>query len=98
MKIRSNLKQFHPSSEMKCLTKDRPDLVVIQRGYGNNSIFAIHNMTENKINYSINENFNEYLVEKNVVFKDFLSGEHYSNLNFLLEPFEVLWIGIERND
>jgi len=41
---------------MKCLSKGRSDIVVIKRGKGPNSVFAIHNMTENKINYQLNDN------------------------------------------
>ena len=94
MIIRSKLKSFHPSSEMKCLTKDRQDIVAIKRSEGQESIFAIHNITENKLNFSINDNqFKNYLKEE-IVFKDYLTGKKYSNLNFVLDPFQVLWIGI----
>ena len=94
MIIRSKLKSFHPSSEMKCLTKDRQDIVAIKRSEGQESIFAIHNITENKLNFSINDNhFKNYLKEE-IVFKDYLTGKKYSNLNFVLNPFQVLWIGI----
>ena len=34
MDVRSELKQFHPCSEMKCLSKGRSDIVVIKRGKG----------------------------------------------------------------
>ena len=56
MKTRSKLISFHPSSKMKCLSKDRSDIIVIQRGEGLNTLIAIHNFTENKLNYSININ------------------------------------------
>ena len=45
MDVRSKLKQFHPCSQMKCLSKDRSDIVVIKRSKGPESVFAIHNMT-----------------------------------------------------
>jgi len=56
MDVRSELKQFHPCSQMKCLSKGRSDIVVIKRGKGPESVYAIHNMTENKINYQLNDN------------------------------------------
>ncbi len=93
MKIRSELKPFHPSSDMKCLTKDRPDVVTIQRSSGDNSIFAIHNITENKINYSINKDFINPSLNKEILLKDYLCGKEYNNLNIVLEPFQVVWIG-----
>ena len=40
---------------MKCLSKGRSDIVVIKRGNGSEAVFAIHNMTENKINYQLND-------------------------------------------
>ena len=76
MKIRSTIKAFHPSAEMKCLTKGRIDIVAIQRGDEKNSIFAIHNMTDNKLDFSINDS----LKDESTYF-DYLSGKEYFNLN-----------------
>jgi len=96
MKIRSKIKSFHPSAEMKCLTKDRRDIIAIKRGSENSSIFAIHNITENKLDFSINSPITTSF--KDVIsYYDFLSGKEYSNLNLVLEPFQVLWIGV-KND
>ena len=95
MKIRSNIKSFHPSAEMKCLTKGRRDVIAIQRGVKNNSIYAIHNITGNKLDFSINDSLNHSL-EDVFSYYDYLSGKEYSNLNFVLEPFQVLWIGINK--
>ena len=69
---------------MKCLSKGRSDIVVIKRGKGPESVFAIHNMTENKINYQLNDNdFNTY---------DFLTSTKYNCKNISLEPFRVIWL------
>ena len=85
MDVRSELKQFHPCSQMKCLSKGRSDIVVIKRGIGPGSVFAIHNMTENKINYQLNDNdFN---------MKDFLASTKYNWKNISLDPFQVIWLG-----
>ncbi len=95
MKIRSSLISFHPSSEMKCLSKNRSDIIVIQRGKGMNTLIAIHNFTENKLNYSINDDkYNDYR-DDGLFFKDYLSGKIFNNLNFVLNPFDVLWIGLD---
>ena len=93
MQTRSKSKAFHPSSEMACLSKDRSDVVVIKRKSGNDFILAIHNITENKLNFSINipEIINSQKVNE---FKDYLSGKKYNNLNIVLDPFQVVWIGI----
>ncbi len=94
MEIRSILDSFHPSSQMECLTKDRSDLVAIKRGKNRKIILAIHNFTENKLNYKINDL--EFLnsISSNVDLKDYLSGKRYSNLSIVLDPFQVLWIGL----
>ncbi len=94
MEIRSILDSFHPSSQMECLTKDRSDLVAIKRGKNRKIILAIHNFTENKLNYKINDL--EFLnsISTNVDLKDYLSGKRYSNLSIVLDPFQVLWIGL----
>ena len=34
MDVRASLPQFHPQSEMECLSKNRSDIVVIKRGIG----------------------------------------------------------------
>jgi len=91
MKIRSKIKSFHPSAEMKCLTKSRSDIIAIKRGVENSSIFAIHNITDNKLNFSIDDSLN--FSEEVFNYCDYLSGKEYNNLNFVLDPFQVLWIG-----
>jgi len=92
MKIRSKIKAFHPSSEMKCLTKGRRDIIAIKRGVENNTIIAIHNITDNKLDFSIEDYLNSSL-EDVFTYCDYLSGKEYSNLNLVLDPFQVLWIG-----
>ncbi len=95
MKTRSKLKSFHPSSSMRCLSNDRSDLIAIKRGEGSNALIAIHNFTENKLDYSINTNEFNKNKENYSSFKDYLSGRIYKNLNFVLHPFDVLWIGLD---
>jgi len=92
MKIRSKIKSFHPSAEMKSLTKGRRDIVAIHRGVENSSIIAIHNLTDNKLDFSINDCLN-FSSNPLCTYHDFLSGKEYDNLNFVLDPFQVLWIG-----
>ena len=94
MKIRSSLKAFHPSSKMLSLSKNRSDLIVIRRGEGLNSIWAIHNITDNKLNYLLDDPEILDSIDFNLYFKDYLTGNKYSNLNITLKPFQVIWIGI----
>jgi len=92
MKVRSELKQFHPSSSMECLSKGRSDIVVIKRGKGPESVFAIHNMTENKINYQLNDNDLPKIIDNDFNTHDFLSSTKYNCKNISLDPFQVIWL------
>ena len=93
MDVRSESKQFHPCSEMKCLSKGRSDIVVIKRGKGPESVFAIHNMTENKINYQLNDNDLTEKIDNDFNMRDFLTSTKYNCKNISLDPFQVVWLG-----
>ncbi len=92
MDVRSELKQFHPCSEMKCLSKGRSDIVVIKRSKGPESVFAIHNMTENKINYQLNDNDLPKIIDNDFNTQDFLTSTKYNWKNISLDPFQVIWL------
>jgi len=93
MDVRSELKQFHPCSEMKCLSRGRSDIVVIKRSKGPESVFAIHNMTENKINYQLNDNDLPEIIDNDFNMRDFLNSTKYNWKNISLDPFQVIWLG-----
>jgi len=92
MDVRSQSKQFHPCSEMKCLSKGRSDIVVIKRSKGPESVFAIHNMTENKINYQLNDNDLPKIIDNDFNTHDFLTSTKYNCKNISLDPFQVIWL------
>jgi len=92
MDVRSELNQFHPCSQMKCLSKGRSDIVVIKRGKGTESVFAIHNMTENKINYQLNDNDLPKIIDNDFNTHDFLTSSKYNCKNISLDPFQVIWL------
>ncbi len=92
MDVRSELKQFHPCSEMKCLSKGRSDIVVIKRSKGPDSVFAIHNMTENKINYQLNDSDLPKIIGNDFNTQDFLTSTKYNCKNISLDPFQVIWL------
>jgi len=92
MDVRSELKQFHPCSQMKCLSRGRSDIVVIKRGKGPESVFAIHNMTENKINYQLNDNDLPKIIDNDFNTHDFLTSTKYNCKNISLDPFQVIWL------
>ncbi|AIQ94945.1 sugar phosphorylase [Prochlorococcus sp. MIT 0604] len=92
MDVRSKLEQFNPCSEMKCLSKGRSDIVVIKRGKGSESVFAIHNMTENKINYQLNDNDLPKIIDNDFNTHDFLTSTKYNCKNISLDAFQVIWL------
>ena len=94
MDLRSKLKQFHPRSEMKCLTKGRSDIVVIKRGLGKHAVFTMHNMTENKINFQLNDNELSEFINNEFTMIDYLTSNKYKWKNLSLDPFQVIWLGI----
>ena len=98
MDVRSKLRQFHPSSKMECLSKDRSDIVVVKRGEGTNSIFTIHNMTDYKINYQLKNKEVSELINDDFDMNDYLTSNKYNPNNISLDPFQVIWLGVLRND
>ncbi len=98
MDVRSQLPQFHPQSQMECLSKNRADIVVIKRGIGSKAVFIIHNMTENKINYRfIDFEFNK-LIKNDLNMQDYLTSNKYNSNNIELDPFQVIWLGFLIDD
>jgi sucrose phosphorylase len=75
------------------LSKGRSDIVVIKRGKGLESVFAIHNMTENKINYQLNDNDLPGIIDNDFNMRDFLTSNKYNWKNISLDPFQVIWLG-----
>ena len=60
---------------------------------GSGSVFAIHNMTENKINYQLNDNDLIELKDNNLNMHDFITSTKYNSKNISLNPFQVIWLG-----
>ena len=98
MNIRSTLKQFHPISEMECLTQGRSDIVVIKRSSGVNSVFAVHNMTENKINFQLIDDELPVLIKNDLNMQDYLTSKKYNSKNIILDPFQVVWLSSLKYD
>ncbi len=98
MDVRAKLPQFHPQSQMECLSKSRSDIVVIKRGIGSKAIFTIHNMTENKINYRFMDYEFNKLIKNDLNMQDYLTTNKYNSNNIELDPFQVIWLGFLIDD
>ena len=92
MDVRSRLKQFHPGSQMECLSNGRSDIVVIKRGKGKESVYTIHNITENKITYQLNDKDLLELNTNELNMCDLLTSNKYNLKNISLDPFKVIWL------
>ena len=92
MNVRSNLKQFHPASQMECLSYGRSDIVVIKRGKGLESVYTIHNITDYKINYQLYDQDLPEINTNNLSMRDLLTSNKYNCKNIRLDPFQVIWL------
>ena len=90
--IRSEEISFHPDSSMKCLSKGRSDIVIIRRGDKDQSIWAIHNMTNMRLSISIKENLKIKTDNNSFKFKDCLNNEILTESKLELSPYNVKWL------
>ncbi len=91
MLIRRKLKAFHPDQSMDCLSNGRSDIVIIHRGKGDDSLWAIHNMTSSKLCFSLRDELN-LKTEQDFVWKDYLEDNIFSINRIELEPYSVKWL------
>ena len=98
MDVRAKIPQFHPDSQMECLSISRGDIVVIKRGIGPKAVFTIHNMTDNKINYRLSDYELSNLIKNDLNMKDYLTSNKYNSNNIELDPFQVIWLGFLIDD
>ena len=49
-------------------------------------------MTENKINYQLNDSDLPKIIDHNFNTQDFLTSTKYSWKNISLDPFQVIWL------
>ncbi len=93
MSIRGKLKAFHPDSPMLLLSSDRTDLIIICRGLGFESVWAIHNMTSNQVNFCLNDLFKDDTLKANsYLWEDCLNKQTINSVNMILKPYDVCWL------
>ncbi len=91
MAVRRSLKAFHPEEPMKCLSKGRSDIVIIARGKGDYKVWAVHNMTKQKLSFSLPDNI--YTDSKlGYYWMDILHENIYSEKHIELNPYAVYWL------
>jgi sucrose phosphorylase len=50
-------------------------------------------MTENKINYQLNDNDLPKIIDNDLNMRDYLTFNKYNWKNISLDPFQVIWLG-----
>ena len=53
MTVRSRLRAFHPEAALQCLSGASPDRVIIRRGAGDETLWAVHNLSRNRIDINL---------------------------------------------
>ena len=81
---------------MKCLSKGRTDIVVILRGEKSEHLWAIYNMTPNKLTLSTMNSMFESKTQD--YFLDCLTNEEIYGNNFVLDPYDVKWLKEKNYD
>ena len=56
-------------------------------------VYTIHNITDNKINYQLNDDDISELNTKDFSMRDLLTSIKYNWKNISLDPFKVIWLG-----
>ena len=91
MNIRKKIIAFHPDQPMICLSENRSDIVIIRRGEGKNTLWAIHNMTSSKLCFAINEGLS--LKDQPIYrWRECLNDYNFSENRINLEPYSVKWL------
>ena len=91
MKIRSRLKAFDPQEPMVCLSNGRSDCVVICRGTSVDRVWAVHNMTNNKLTFSLTNSLKTSIKEP-YYWYDILNQASYCKSTIELQPYCVHWL------
>ncbi len=96
MKTRSQLKAFHPSSQMRHISVSCSGIVAICRGEREDRVWVIHNFTSKLYRFSLEELGIRVNHNDNIEWKDYLSEKIINASNVEINPYSVVWI--RRNE
>lgn len=86
MGVRATLPAFHPEAALACLSKSMPDRVVIRRGAGDDTVWAVHNFTPNRINLNLRS------LTNHAQWCDRLQDSAAMPSQLTLAPYAVHWL------
>ena len=94
VKVRSRLKAFHPEANMKCISTNIDNCIIIQRGLDEESIYIFCNMSNKCLNISPLNYFvlSESFSNKRLL--DNITGTYYNTDIFQLNPYQVVWFSL----
>ncbi|QEY33269.1 glycosidase [Synechococcus sp. RSCCF101] len=94
LRVRHQLRAFHPEAPMRCLSGSRSDLVLLRRGEDGHHVWAVHNMTAERLNLPLARLLQaadgQPLAPQPLV--DRLSGSLLEAATPTIPPYGVLWL------
>ena len=76
---------------MLCLSKNRSDIVVLCRGQGEDRVWAVHNMTNSKLTFCIDDSLDVEL-KHGFHWIDIINGTNYLKNQIDMKPYSVYWL------
>lgn len=86
MNVRASLQAFHPKADFACLSGSMADRVVIRRGSGADTLWAVHNFSANRLNLDLRSLVNQEH------WCDRLQNSAPVSTQLTLAPFAVHWL------
>ena len=86
MDVRGSLRAFHPQAAFACLSGSMADRVVIRRGSGADTVWAVHNFSANRVNLDLRSLVNQEH------WCDCLQDSAPVPTQLTLDPFAVHWL------
>tara|TARA_Y100001968_G_scaffold281883_1_gene279405 strand:- start:1242 stop:1487 length:246 start_codon:yes stop_codon:yes gene_type:complete len=77
---------------MKCISSNIDNCIIIQRGLDDESVYVFCNMSNRSLNISPLRELSISASSSNKFLLDNITGTHYMNDKFNLNPYQVAWL------
>ena len=94
IKVRSRLKAFHPEAFMKCINTPVDNCIIIQRGLGEDIIYAICNISDRFVNFQTLNIVDLLQISPEKTLIDNITGSYLKIATFKLSPYQVVWLSV----
>ncbi len=92
VKVRSRLKAFHPEANMKCISTNIANCIILQRGLAHDSVYVICNMSHKSLSISPLNELNSLELSSDKRLLDNITGSYLNTDTFNLNPYQVVWL------